>query len=275
MTVTLRELDSRVFMGLAGAAEFLDLEDIHNAVVQELNLRTMQSRSSDINVLLGTTEIFHPTDREWDITALIGKAVPCWLETRSNNIDNGANNGTIGWQVVRVVNLHNLNEYRQTGAFACAFHGDETDSPTAQPIQWVSFTYAPNRDCRIRFDRDDQRQELDSDIVLPDNLSELIVLAAQNRVIGRIKFGMAMRIRQDPTLAASAPLLLGGLDHILKQNMADMLPLIQQWKIWAFRDRAAQTNFNKPTPSGRGLYPFGRNWSNRWGGGGGGNGGGY
>ena len=83
--MNLSELDSRVFLGLEAASEWLSLDDVHNVCVQRLNARTMQARSSSINVLLGVSDEFTPTASPYDITSLIGKSVPAFLEVRYLN----------------------------------------------------------------------------------------------------------------------------------------------------------------------------------------------
>lgn len=263
MTVSLGQLDSRVFLGLAAAGEYTTLSDIHDVVVQRLNARTMQSRTSDINVLLGTTAEFTPDSVPYDITSLIGKSVPCWVETKQNLVD-----GIDWWSSVRIVNQNQFNDYKNMGAFACSFYGDETSSTTAQPVQYISFTYLPVRPCRIRFDRDDQRTDIDSDIILPDNLSELIVLEAQNSLIPRIKNMLALGLRRDAEGRQDAALILNTLDGIYAQNMIDIKPLDAQWRVWCFRARDSQTSFNLPVPASEALYVGGRNlgWGS-WGGG--------
>lgn len=258
MSVTLSELDNRVFMGLAAASEYLTLEDIHNAVVQRLNARTMQSRTSDINVLLGTTAEFSPDVTPYDVTSLIGKSVPCWVEVKGLLISQVQQ-----WVPVRIVNMNQLSDYQRLGLPAVAFYGEEAANDTDQPTQYMAWTYLSGRPCRIRFDRDEQRTDLDADIIIPDNLSELVVLEAQNSLVPRVKFALAMRMRGDEELRKIAAPIMQSLTEIYAQNLIDIRPLVSQWKVWAFRDRAAQTSFDLPTPRGATMYPGGRN--NSWG----------
>jgi hypothetical protein len=259
LSVSLGQLDNRVFQELYAASEYLILDDIHNAVVQELNIRTMQSRTSDINVLLGTSAEFTADVIPYDVTSLIGKAVPCWVETQAI-----VQNSMTWWYPIRSVNLAQFNDYQRMGTLAAAFHGDETSSDTAQPVQYLSLTFLTGCPMRIRFDRDSQRIAMDADQIIPDNISELVVLGAQQRLIPRIKIKLAMRLRNDEVGRAIAPVVMGALDQLYAQNSLDMRPLEAQWRVWAFRDRGANTAFNKPTPSGANLYPGGRN--NTWGG---------
>lgn len=263
MSVSLGQLDNRVFQGLAAAAEFLSLEDVHNAVVQRLNTRTMESRTSDINVLLGTSAEFTPDAVPYDVTSLIGKSVPCWVETKGDLL-----NGVQYWYPVRSVNQSDLNDYARMGAFACSFYSEESTGDVLQPVQYISFTFLPVRACRIRYDRDNQRTALDADIILPDNLSELIVLEAQNSLIPRIKLAMGMRLRSDEEGRRDAAAISQSLQEIYLQNVVDIKPLDAQWKVWAFRDRAAQDSHNNPTPRSEGMYAGGRNRQGGWGTGG-------
>ncbi len=265
MTVSLAELDSRCYLSLAPASEYIDLAMMHNAVVQRVNVRTMQSRNSSANVLLGTSEEFTPDDVTYDITAMIGKGVPCFLENRAVAQDNIS-----WWQNIRVVALPQLNDYMSMGAFACAFYGDETDSATAQPTQYVKFTFLPAGVCRIRFDRDTQRTALDADMLLPDNLADLPVREAQNDVIPAIKLAIQMDLRRDDALRKDAPGILAALNDLYAQNERVIKELDALWRVWAYTDRAKEANFNNPVPNGQWLYVGGRNRS--WGGGSGGGG---
>ncbi len=150
------------------------------------------------------------------------------------------------------------------GRFAASFYGEELDDDTSQAVQYVAFSYLPGGVCRIRFDRDGERTALNAAILLPDNLSELIVLESQNSIISRIKFKIAMDMRRDKELQKIAPALMAALGEIYLQNTVDIKPLDAEWRVWAYRDRAAETNFKLPTPSGANLYPSSR--SRNWGG---------
>ena len=125
MTVSIAELNSRVCLGLKSAAEYLELDDVHNAVVNHVNVRTQFSRVSSINVLLSRSSEFTPTSSPYDITSLIGKGVPMFVETRADVLENAG-----WWRPIRVVPLVQLTEYAQMGTLACAFEGREPDGDT-------------------------------------------------------------------------------------------------------------------------------------------------
>lgn len=266
MSVNLAELDSRCYLSLAPASEYIDLSMMHNAVVQRVNVRTMQSRNSNANVLLGTSDEFTPDVIDYDITDLIGKGIPCFIETRQVAQENVS-----WWQNIRVVPLSQLNDYMAMGAFACAFYGDETASETAQPTQYVKFTFLPAGVCRIRFDRDTQRTALSSDMLLPDNLADLPVREAQNDLIPAIQLAIQMDMRRDEAGRPFAAGITAALNNVFMQNEKVIRELDALWRNWAYTDRAKEANFNNPTPNGQWLYVGGRNrnWGN------GGFGGGY
>lgn len=260
MSVSLSELDNRVFIGLEAAQEYLHLNDIHNVVVQRLNVLTSQSRTSDINVLLATSDEFVPDAIPYDITSLIGKSVPKWIECRVDITEGVADR----WFPVRAVPLSQLSDYARIGALACSFHGEEPAGDDEQAIQYVSFTYLPPQTCRVRFDRDSQRTALSADILIPDNIAELVVLQAQNSLVPRVQFKLNMDLRRDKELRPIAGGILASLENIRQQNLVDIEPLYAQWKVWAFRDRQAPTSFNLVTPQSEVLYANGR--TNTWGG---------
>lgn len=249
MTVSIAELDSRVFLGLEAVAEYLDLDKIHNAVVQKLNIRTMQSRSSDLNVLLGLSAEFTPEASPYDITSLIGKGVAAWVETKSTVL-----NGVDWWYPARTISLAQFNDYQRLGMFAVAFHGEEAASDTAQATQYLSFTYLPSAICRIRFDRDLTRLAMADDILLPDHFADLVVMEAQNVIIPRLKFKLTMGLRRDEEGRKDAQAILASLTEVYMQNVMDIKPFDAEWQIWSYRSRSVQTSFNKPSPSGRSMY---------------------
>lgn len=267
MSVSLAELDSRTFLSLAPAAEYLDLSQVHNAVVQRLNIRTMQSRVSTIHVLLGTTDEFTVDALDYDVTALIGKSTPCFVEQRWVEQDT-----LVSWQNIRVVPFAQINDYRNMGLLACAFHGSEPDNNTEQTTQYLRFTFLPGGGvCRIHFERDGQRTGMDTDILLPDNLSELVVREAQNDIIPTISLAIQMRSRRDKEGEKWASGIIQTLTGMYAQNTLIIKDLDALWRVWAFTDRAKEANYNNPTPNSANMYVGSRggNWGNGgdWGGG--------
>lgn len=260
MSVSLAELNSRVFLGLEAAGEYLQLDKIHNYVIQHLNVLTMQSRTSSVDVLLGVSDEFTPTDVTTNITSLIGKGVPSWIETRYQPM---TTTQSFWWAPIRVVPFVQMNDFRTMGSFCCSFYSEELNSPTAEQVQYVLFSYLPAAVCRIRFQRDIVRQELDAVMLLPDRFGDLVVMKTENSVIPRVKQALALGLRRDEEGRKDAALILATLSEIYAQNLIDIRPLELEWRNWAYRDRAEQTSFNKPTPGGRGLYG---NWGIGYGG---------
>lgn len=244
---------SRVCLGLEAVSEYTQLDKITNAVIQRLNVRTMQSRDSSTNVLLATTPEFVPDAKLYDVTSLIGNAQVCWLESKWNLIDQIEQ-----WNPVRIVPLIQLSDYENMGAFAASFYMEEPNSPTDNTTSYVQFSFLPAKACRIRFNRNIVRMELDATSLLPDSLSELIVLEAQNSIISRIKLSLTMGLRRDEAGRADAKAILEVLSEVYAQNMMDIHPLELLWKTWAYRDKNEPTSFTKPTPGGRQLYSDGQ-----------------
>jgi len=246
MSTTISETNDRVYLELEIVAEFLSVDKIHNAVVQRHAVRTAQAGSSAVNVLLGVTASFTPTTTEYDISALIGKGVPAWLEYQVSGTD---------WKPMRILNLAQIADYSTLGVLAAAFYSLDSDSASTEPIQYVGFTQVPGVACRIRFDRDIVRLGIADNILLPDHVAELIVKEAENMLIPRIKASIDVRCRNDKELRIIARDLKQSLSEIQAQNQLEIKDLLRLWQQWAFSDRAAAgTTFNKPTPSSRGYY---------------------
>lgn len=245
MATDFAELNDRVFLELGVAGEYCQVDKIHNAVIQKHNVRAMQSRASTINVLLGAS-IFTPTDLTHDLTAIIGKGLPAWVEFQHSDDT---------WQRMRVVPLPQLADYGTLGELVASFSAEEAASSATEPVQYIHFSLIPRGDVRIRFDRDNIRMGLKDNMLLPDFVGELIVKEAQNMVIPRIKLAIDVRTNSDPTLANGvARALKQSLAELATQNAADIHPLYEMWKGWAFKDRAGEASFNKATPSSRGAY---------------------
>lgn len=246
MSTTIAQLNDRVYLELGElAAEFCDLDKIHNAVVQHNSILTAHSRESSINVLLGVTPSFTPTTTEYNITSLIGKGIPAWIEKQDDDDV---------WRPMRVVPLVQLADYTAMGMLAAAFYAEDSATGSTDPVQYVAFSFVPSTAVRIRFDRDTVKKNLTENTELPDHVAELMVKRVQNSVIPRIKAQIVLKSRNDAELRKLSKDLRDTLSEIHAQNEMDMKPLQALWKIWAFKDRGNESSFNKPTPSGRTAY---------------------
>src|SRR5438128_1453355 len=128
MATDIATLNSRVFLGLEAATEYLSLDKVANAVLQNLNKRTMQTRSSSTHELVAISPEFTVIDLAMDITSMVGKSVIDWIECRYDGIAQ-----TNRWIPVRVVPRVQLDSYRSMGSFACSFYSIEPNSPTDSP----------------------------------------------------------------------------------------------------------------------------------------------
>lgn len=245
MSVTIGEINGRVFVELDTLADYLSADDVHRAVVQTLNVRTEFTRSADTNRLLATTSEFTPTTLAHNITAEIGLGSPAWIECKNSADDR--------FYPIRVVSLVELEEYTKRGILAAAFWGDDTGHGSAAADQYVQFSFLPPSVCRIRYDRDLVRIGTSGNSLLPDHVADLISKEAQVSLIGRAKLKLAQDLRRDEATRQDAKLILAMVDDYRATLVNIEIPKLERlWEIWAFR--AVNVPFNNPTPSGRGQY---------------------
>jgi hypothetical protein len=242
--ISIAELIGRVYNDLPGVEAFLDVPDVHRAVVDKLNVRTSFARQgSDLNVLLSTSETFVPTDNLYDISALI-TGTPAWAELQAADGQ---------WYPVRCINVSHIADYALMGDMACAFWSEEAPDGSA-PIKYIQFTFVPSQTCRLRYDMDKTLMRLSDYMSLPDNVTDLIVKEAVNQLIPRVKLKLSLNLRRNEEMRQDLPLILETLEEVKTQNREDLVMLVRLWEIWAFRDRGAQGDFVNPTPSGSMLY---------------------
>lgn len=251
--MNIAELNSRVFIGFEDfPPEWIPLPLVHNASVQVLNVLSTQAKFSNVNSVISLSDEFTPTDNSpYNITNLIGKGLPSWIEYKANETT---------WIPIRVVDLSVINSFYNLGALVVAFYGEDTGEDGADVVQYAKFSNIPNAACRIRFDRDNVQNLMQDVLALPDNLSDYPVLLAQNKVIPRIKTKIALNLNRNENERKDAQLLIGLLNDIWQQNMLDIQPLKALYNIWAFSERPTHKNFNKPTPKSRTLYGGRFNW---------------
>lgn len=244
--MSLAELNSRVFLGLGGPPpEVCELQDIHNAVVQALNVRAAFSRLSNTNVILSTTSDFVINSLQQTIS--IGKGVPVGVEMRLDGCR---------YYPIRIVNALEISKYSAYGLqnpinvndLACAFYSNENGQ------HFIQFNYYPTNPIRIRYDADTVKTGMDNGSPLPDHVNELIVLEAQNKLIPRIKLKISQNMVRNEQERKDAQFILGTWDGVYAQNNADINPLETLWAVWSFRERRSESNVNRRTPRGRNLY---------------------
>lgn len=246
MAVTIAELNYRVFLGLGNLPdEYLPLEEVHNAVVQRLSARSGWTELGTPNTLRSTSEEFTPTQNIYEITSLIGKGTPLWIEQKLD---------TNKWIPLRIVNLADIGGFYENGIQACAFYAEDSSNAETDLAQFVEFAFLPPAACRIKFARDLLRKALNDKSPLPDETAELIVLEAQNTIIPRIKLKIAMNMQRNEQSRLDLQPVMQALDSMYLQNMEDARPLERLWAVKSFRASSNQHNFNNPTPSGRRFY---------------------
>lgn len=250
MSVIIAEIDSRVLSDLDLPSEWLSIDAVHNAVVQRLNVRTMQERFGNANTLLSKSTEFTPTVLQTDITSLVSKGVPAFVEYQVNEV----------FTPMRVVNLAELDDYYRASRMACAFWAEDTVTVGSEAVQYLQFSILPVTPCRIRYDRDAVKLRMSDKIPSLDSLAELIVLEAENSLIPRANTKIAMNFIRNEQERKDGQLIVSLLNGIYEQNVLDMKPLIRLWEVAVWGERGTETDFDRLVPSGRSLYSD----SNRW-----------
>ncbi len=239
------ELNSRVLFGLGGLPpEWINLLDIHNAVVQQHSVLLNTARVSDVNVLLSITGEFSPSDYEpYDITNLIGNGVPSFVELYSSEF---------GWLPIRAINVVNLPTARIQNEECCAFYGDESNGLR----QYVQFSFAASESCRIRYDKDSAPFQAENYSALPTHIAEYVVLLAQNSLIPKIKLRAMANAKRSNLDLKKVQFYSSILDGLYVQNLREIEPLKRLFEVWAFRDKSSQNSAaaKRFTPAGRRLY---------------------
>lgn len=243
---TIAELNSRVYLGLKSVSDSVDLDEVHDAVVQVGIIRTAFTRQSTTDVLQTISYEFTPDALNYDITSLIGKGTPDFVEQFITN----------RWLPIRVVDPTVINRYAP--ALACAFYTN--DAPLDSAVRYIQFSVLPRVPCRIRYSSDAIQTQMQQDNPLPESVAQLIVLEAQNVVIPRIITRIAADGMRDKADLKLMQPILAGLAAIQSSNAMQIQQLDALWQVWAFRDRSADSPFNKPTPRSREAYgdPMGR-----------------
>lgn len=239
MATTFAELNARVLEGLGNPDNDLcSLSEVHSANVSRHNTRASMAKASDTNTILSVSANFTPTTVQHNITSLIEKGVPAFLEITRNG----------RFVPARVVSYNELYKNQLVGEIVCAFYGNDAG------LQFVAFNEAPSVVCRIQYDADTQKVLMASVSSIPDTVSDLIVLEAQNHLIPRIKLKLAQAMSRSEQAKEELQPVFQALSEIYTQNMMELPDLVNLWSIWAFRDKGAQTNIERRHLVGRYMY---------------------
>lgn len=247
MSVSVAQLNYNVFQGLGQPDVALcDLNDIHYATRNALSLLTGQSRASDNNQLLCVTNEISsattpPLDTPYDITYELEQTTPAWVEIKR---------GT-RWEILKIVPKPMLEQYYQLQNPACSFYGLDQDGTS---VQYIEFSFDPTADTiRIWFDQDAVSVGLDDLALIPDNLTILTELMAQNRVIMIVKSKLASQIESED-MRKILEIQLRTWSELYIHNTIEIQDWQRQFRIWKNRTRSAQSIRHLPRRSGKGLY---------------------
>ena len=247
MSVSVAQLNYNVYQGLGQPDRSLcDVNDIHYAVRNALALLTGQVRSTDNNQLLGVSNELSAASSPalsspYDITDELEMTTPAWVEIYIQD----------RWKILKIVNRTRLEQFRRQGLNVCAFYGLESDG---NATQYIEFNFDPSQSrIRIWYDHDQVLSNLDAVALMPDNLTILIELMAQNRVITLIKTRIAQSIESEEQKKLLEAQIKTWSD-LYAHNMIE----IEQWKTefrkWKNRSRSAQSTRNLPRRSSKGFF---------------------
>ena len=247
MSVTVAQLNYNVWQGLGQPDKAVcDLNDIHYAVRGALTLLTGQARASDNNQLLSVTnEISNLTDpplsNNYDITYELEQTTPAWVEILRGG----------RWETLPIVGKQRLEEWYRNGRRACAFYAIDRDG---EAVQIIDFSFDPRSSTiRVWFDQDAVFVGLDNSALIPDNLTILVELMAQQRVIMILQTKLAGQIESDETRKILEP-QLAAWQQLYAHNLTEIEDWKRQFRVWKNRSRAAQSTRKLPRRSSKGFF---------------------
>lgn len=238
------ELVDRTLSGVGAAApEICSISEAHNAVVQVLNVRLAFARHSQTNAAAAVTPEFFPNDTGYDITNLIGGGTPVGCEVLEET-------RYVSVRAFALVDLPTNN--LDVIGFGCAFETQIT-AGTGEARTFVRFNVAPQKAVRIIYTSGAVVKGLEQAAQIPDTISELIVLEAENILIPRIQLRYSANLNRNENERKDAQMVIGSYNGIFASNQERIRPLLRLWEIWAFKAR--QPNFGRrSTPRSGRLY---------------------
>lgn len=244
MSISIAGLNSDAWFGLGKPdSAVIEIDDVHYETRKIVTLLTKQIRESDENQLLSTTNTFTPTASPYDITSLIGKATPAFVEILADG----------RWRPLRCVNVTDSQGYYDRGVNAASFYGEEDGT------QYIIFSYpltsASTATYRIRYDADAVATSIAvDDIQIPDSFQPYIVLEIQQPVIMKIRRSIAEAV-DNQEMKELLQIKLETWADLYKENERQLETQWRPaWRTWKNRARTAQNQGRLPSRSGRGLY---------------------
>lgn len=240
----LAELVDRTLAGVAAdSPEICPLPEALNAVVQALNVRIAFARLSKTNSASMFTEEFFPNALEYDITGMIGNGTPVGCEILHEG----------RYVAVRHFAHERLpqNNLELIGT-GCAFE-KRTVEATGQTTQYVRFNAIPQAAVRIAYTSGVVANFLETDAGIPDSVTELVVLEAQNILIPRIQLRYQINLNRNDNDRRDAQVIVGTYNNLIASNAARIPDLIKLWKQWAYAPKQPLIG-RRATPRAARLY---------------------
>lgn len=213
-------------------AEWLSLDERFAALLMMRAKLTESYQLSDNNQVLSCYEMNNPQfgTRSQSLPEL-KKGIPAFVYRESNA-------GSDSWQPIRIVNLQNLEQYRNENRLACAFFGNESGE------QQVIFTYEPMERHKIWFDAAGSGDATLADsCVFPERFNYLLALKTAGFLIPQMKSNCA-RLAQSGNLEISDLQLSAwiSLESTLLKESSEWSQLFDTNKN---RSRTAQSSGNR------------------------------
>lgn len=240
MCIRLAEITSDVYLNLLGnpPKEWLALRELWYGV-KSISAKYIESiQQSDQNQIIEFEEFQLNHERQYDLSAIVGKGVPAWMERRTSDQDD--------WEIIPVYNLHNLEKTRTQGRKGCAFFGDIYGG-----FQ-VRFTYADNAFHRIWFDPESAFDlTKDDDSILPRNFNYMLQLEVAQFVMPTLMDNAVDKSSPNKPISAEKFRTWNLKMASWEKQLQDWKP---KWETWLKRSRGAQTSGNRPRNFRQNLY---------------------
>lgn len=210
-------------------AEWLSLDERFAALLMMRAKLTESYQLSDNNQVLSCYDMNPQFGNRTQSLPELKKGIPAFVYRET---------GSDSWQPVRIVNLQNLEQYRNENRSACAFFGNESGE------QQVIFTYEPMQRHKIWFDAAGSGEAtLEDSCVFPERFNYLLALKTAGFLIPQMKSNCA-RLAASGNLEISELQLSAwtSLEATLLKEGADWSHLFDTNKN---RSRTAQSSGNR------------------------------
>lgn len=238
MCVRLAEIMSNVYFLLGQPPkEWLEVPELWYAV-KMVSAKYIESiQQSDQNQIISSEEINFENEQEYDLSAVVGRGVPAWIERKS---------GDTSWKMVPIVNLHNLENEKNQGRQSCSFYGNVYGSFIAK------LSYKSTEIHRLWYDPEqafDLKQ--DSESVLPRNFNRMLELEVGVFTLPTLMNNAVRTMPKGEPIPDQQIMAWNNLSNVWRDQLGEWMA---KWKTWLHRSRGAQSSGMRPRKFIRNLY---------------------